>query len=162
MLIDTLCKVRFLSATVESKKHDKKLADEAASIVVPLADAVDRATERLIVISPYFVPRKAGIEYFRELRKRGLEVVVVTNSLAANNHTIVHSGYAPSRKALLEMGVQIFEVRATAGIEALARAGARFAAPLRDPVVRVQRHHLLRSGGGSLRGHAGLQRGEGG
>jgi putative cardiolipin synthase len=104
-------------------KADKKLADEATSIIVPLADAVDRATERLIVISPYFVPRKAGIEIFRELRKRGLEVIVVTNSLAANNHTIVHAGYAPSRKALLEMGVQLFEVRATAGIEELARAG---------------------------------------
>jgi len=28
VLIDTLCKIRFLSATVESKKHDKKLANE--------------------------------------------------------------------------------------------------------------------------------------
>lgn len=28
MLINQLCKIRFLSATVESKKHDKKLADE--------------------------------------------------------------------------------------------------------------------------------------
>lgn len=28
MLIDWLCKIRFLSDTVESKKHDKKLADE--------------------------------------------------------------------------------------------------------------------------------------
>ena len=28
MLIDRVCKVRFLSETVEGKKHDKKLADE--------------------------------------------------------------------------------------------------------------------------------------
>lgn len=28
MLIDTCCKIRFISKTVESKKHDKKLADE--------------------------------------------------------------------------------------------------------------------------------------
>jgi putative cardiolipin synthase len=105
------------------EKADKKLAAEAASIIAPLEAAVARATERLIVISPYFVPRKAGIEYFRELRERGLEIIIVTNSLAANNHTIVHSGYAPSRKPLLEMGVQIYEVRATTSIADLDRAG---------------------------------------
>ena len=57
------------------------------------------------------------------MRQRGLEIVVITNSLAANNHTIVHSGYAPSRKPLLEMGVQIYEVKSTGTIEDLRRAG---------------------------------------
>jgi len=33
VLINTLCKIRFLSDTVESKKHDKKLADETTYIL---------------------------------------------------------------------------------------------------------------------------------
>ena len=31
--------------------------------------------------------------------------------LAATNHSVVHSGYAPARKPLLEMGVRLFEIR---------------------------------------------------
>jgi putative cardiolipin synthase len=37
--------------------------------------------------------------------------VVITNSLAATNHAMVHSGYAPSRKPMLEMGVALYEFK---------------------------------------------------
>ena len=63
------------------------------------------------MISPYFVPRQPGIRFLTDLVERGVEVTVITNSLAANNHWIVHSGYAPTRKALLRGGVRLFEVR---------------------------------------------------
>ncbi len=105
-------------------KAQKDLAPDAESIVTTLAAAVDRAEKELIVISPYFVPRKSGIEYFQTLRDRGLEVTVITNSLAATNHAIVHSGYAPSRKPLLKMGVKIHEVRHTATLDGIDRGGA--------------------------------------
>jgi len=125
-------------------KADKKLADGAASIVTPLAASVDRATEQLAIVSPYFVPRKAGIEYFRQLLERGLAITVVTNSLAANNHTIVHSGYAPSRKPLLELGVEIYEVKSTASVEGLERAGTDSArATLHSKVFIVDDNELF-------------------
>ena len=104
-------------------KAQKDLAEEADSIVTTLAAAVDRAEKELIVISPYFVPRKSGIEFFQTLRDRGLEVIVITNSLAATNHAIVHSGYAPSRKPLLEMGVKIYEVKHTVALGGVERGG---------------------------------------
>jgi putative cardiolipin synthase len=104
-------------------KAQKDLAEGADSIVTTLAAAVDRAEKELIVISPYFVPRKSGIEFFQKLRDRGLEVTVITNSLAATNHAIVHSGYAPSRKPLLKMGVKIFEVKHTVAIGGVERGG---------------------------------------
>ncbi len=104
-------------------KAQKDLAAEADSIVTTLAAAVDRAEKELIVISPYFVPRKSGVEYFQTLRDRGLEVTVITNSLAATNHAIVHSGYAPSRKPLLEMGVKIYEVKHTLALGSVERGG---------------------------------------
>jgi putative cardiolipin synthase len=92
-------------------KVQKELAAEAASITTPLIAAIQRAEEELVVLSPYFVPLDSGIEFFRELRERGVEVKVVTNSLATTNHSLVHSGYAPARKPLLEMGVRLFEIR---------------------------------------------------
>ena len=46
-----------------------------------------------------------------KLQESGVAVIIITNSLAANNHTPVHGGYAPSRKPLLRSGVRIFEYR---------------------------------------------------
>ena len=74
-------------------------------------------------ISPYFVPRKTGIRGFSELREKDIEIRVITNSLAATNHPVVHSGYAPARKPLLKMGVELFEVRPDAGESGAKKAG---------------------------------------
>jgi cardiolipin synthase C len=46
-----------------------------------------------------------------ELRSRGVEVTIITNSLASTNHAVVHGGYAPHRRALLEAGVKLHEAR---------------------------------------------------
>lgn len=65
--------------------------------------------EELIIISPYFVPGKRGTALLRDLRRRGVRVRVLTNSLAATDVAIVHAGYARYRKRLLRAGVEIYE-----------------------------------------------------
>ena len=98
------------------------------SIVEPLVEALQSAQEEVIVVSPYFVPLKTGIRFFSELEARGVDVTIVTNSLAANNQVTVHGGYAPSRKPLLRNGVRIYEVRPDAevsGSEIVAASGAK-------------------------------------
>ena len=109
-------------------KGIKKKAAEAESITTPLVDSIERAERELLILSPYFVPLKGGIEGLSELQRRGVRVTVVTNSLAANNQFTVHGGYAPSRKPLLEAGVRIFEVRPDAdvsGTEFVDASGAK-------------------------------------
>ena len=69
-----------------------------------------------MTIASYFVPRKTGVTSISELQSRGVEVTIVTNSLAANNHFVVHGGYAPSRKPLLSNGVEIYEARPDAHV----------------------------------------------
>ena len=104
----------------------KKIAREGniQTITSELATAIESAKKQLIVISPYFVPRKEGIKYLLELRAKGIEIIIVTNSLAANNHGIVHAGYVSSRKPLLEAGVKIREVRSTSEVEGADRGGS--------------------------------------
>ncbi|MGD8697553.1 MAG: phospholipase D-like domain-containing protein, partial [Gammaproteobacteria bacterium] len=75
-----------------------------------------------IIVSPYFVPRST-MDGFRELRERGMRVRVVTNSLAANNHLVVHAGYAPARKPLLRMGAELYEIRPDARVEGVEETG---------------------------------------
>jgi len=89
-------------------------AETAASITPSLRDSIIGVERQLMVITPYLVLRERELEGFRELRDRGIEITVLTNSLASTNHTVSHSGYKPIRKPLLEMGVRIYEVRADA------------------------------------------------
>ena len=49
------------------------------------------------------------------MRSRGVRVKILTNSLASNNHSFVHAGYAKHRRELLRAGVELYEVN----IEAL-------------------------------------------
>jgi cardiolipin synthase C len=108
-------------------KGVKAKADEAESITTPLVEEIRSAEKNMIIVSPYFVPTKRGVESLTKLQKRGVDVTVVTNSLAANNQFTVHGGYSPSRKPLLEAGVKIYEVRPdadVAGTEFIDASGA--------------------------------------
>ena len=81
-----------------------------------LVEAFETARDEVVLISPYFVPRISGLRKFQLLRDRGIEVTVVTNSLASNNQIYAHGGYAPVRKALLKMGVTLYEFRSDANV----------------------------------------------
>lgn len=102
-----------LAFDLPEKTQTSKSID-AAKIRQLLVDAFDSATREVILVSPYFVPRLSGVRRFRQLRNRGVDVTVLTNSLASNNQIYAHGGYAPVRKALLKMGVRLYELRADA------------------------------------------------
>jgi len=65
----------------------------------------------MLLISPYFVPGKSGVAFLTDLESKGIEVTVVTNSLASNDVPAVHAGYMKYRKKLLAAGVQIYEFK---------------------------------------------------
>jgi putative cardiolipin synthase len=76
----------------------------------PLTDA---ATNEVVIVSPYFVPGKRGVAFFKALRKRGIRVVVLTNSLGSTDVAAVHAGYRRYRKPLLRDGVELYEAKAS-------------------------------------------------
>jgi phosphatidylserine/phosphatidylglycerophosphate/cardiolipin synthase-like enzyme len=77
-----------------------------------LLQLMSQAKGNLLIVSPYFVPGERTMKGFAELRQRGVRVRVLTNSLASNDAPAAHVGYARYRKALLEMGIEIYEMRA--------------------------------------------------
>lgn len=79
-----------------------------------LAPVFDNATESLDLVSPYLVPAKGGTEILVSLARRGVDVRVLTNSLAATDVTAVHAGYVKRRKKLLKAGVKLYEFPRTA------------------------------------------------
>jgi putative cardiolipin synthase len=81
--------------------------DDRSTHLGPELDALLRSTqEQLIAISPYFVPGKQGARQLRELAERGVDVIVITNSLASTDVPAVHAGYVRYRRELLKAGVQ--------------------------------------------------------
>lgn len=76
-----------------------------------LQQMVSEAAEELIVISPYFVPQKQGVDFFAGFVRKGVRVVIISNSLASTNHTSVHAVYARYRKPLLQQGIELYELR---------------------------------------------------
>lgn len=66
------------------------------------------------LVSSYFVPTRTGVRSFQSLMARpGMRVRVLTNSLAATDVAAVHAGYAKRRRALLQAGVELWELRPT-------------------------------------------------
>ena len=109
-------------------KGIRSRAAEADSITSGLFESLRSAEDKIVVISPYFVPMKTGVAAFSELQASGVDVTIITNSLAANNQFTVHGGYAPSRKPLLKAGIKLYEVRPDAsvqGAEIIAASGAK-------------------------------------
>ena len=75
-----------------------------------LLQLMSQAKGNLLIVSPYFVPGERMMNQFSDLRRRGVRVL--TNSLASNDAPAAHVGYARYRKALLDMGIELYEMRA--------------------------------------------------
>lgn len=89
-------------------------ACETALLAGQIEDVIGSPAHELCIVSAYFVPGEKGTASFVELARRGVDVKILTNSYAANDVGIVHAGYAPRRRALLEAGVRLFEIGSTA------------------------------------------------
>jgi putative cardiolipin synthase len=87
-------------------------SSESELQLLPKLDAAfGSPTAYLDLISPYFVPGKKGSETLEAMARRGVNVRVLTNSLAATDVSSVHAGYSKSREPLLRAGVHLFELK---------------------------------------------------
>lgn len=80
-----------------------------------LAPQLEGVSKELMLISAYFVPGQPGLVYLTGRADAGVAVSLLTNSLEATDVPAVHGGYAPYRRALLEHGVKLYELRRQPG-----------------------------------------------
>ena len=74
-----------------------------------LHDTWDQAREEVLAATAYFVPGRKGAGDLIRMRRRGVRVRILTNSLASNDVPTVHAGYTRYRRALLRAGVELHE-----------------------------------------------------
>jgi putative cardiolipin synthase len=83
-------------------------------LAMDLREVIYSTEKEIFIITPYYVPGDPGVEMVRQLEEKGVRVVIVTNSLASNNHTAVHGAYSRYREKVLEAGGEIYEARVNA------------------------------------------------
>lgn len=106
---------RYVSATGELS-YDLPSLDNAERrrLYTDFKELLTTAQKRVVISTAYFIPDARLMTLLSSLLDRGVDVIVLTNSLATNNHLIAHAGYRQWRKRLLEIGVELYEMRADA------------------------------------------------
>jgi cardiolipin synthase C len=75
---------------------------------------LDTAEHRILLVSPYFVPGDKGVAYLAGKRAEGIDISVLTNSLASTDEDSVYAAYAAYRPQLLLDGVHLYELKPNA------------------------------------------------
>jgi len=94
------------------EKPFQKTPDEAiaASVRQNVMTRIWEAKKELVITSPYMIPGRKGVESIEKLRQQDVKVTVMTNSLAATDEPLVHTGYSRYRYDMLLAGVDIYEL----------------------------------------------------
>ena len=93
------------------EKIEWSALNDSVHLVPQLEPYLDQARHQVIMVSAYFVPGEEGVAFLRSLVERGIHVIVVTNSLASTDVALVHAGYRQYRSELLDIGVELIEMK---------------------------------------------------
>ena len=99
---------RVIHDSSQKKTLGKKGKDEL--LISQLAPYITGAKKTADIVSPYFVPGDNAADALCKLAQDGVQVRILTNSLASNDVSAVHAGYSKYRRKLLRCGVQLFEL----------------------------------------------------
>lgn len=94
---------------VESGKMTGSLMNSA------VADAAFEVKHELLMVTPYLIPGKEGMQLIKDLRKRKVQVRILTSSLESSTVLLAQAGYMHYRVPLLEDGVELYEIRSLLG-----------------------------------------------
>ena len=86
---------------------------EESWLLSDLSRFLSGASSEVLIVSPYFVPTREGTKSLVAAAKAGLDIKIITNSLAATDVVAVHAGYQGYRLPLLEAGIKLYEVKAS-------------------------------------------------
>ena len=85
--------------------------EDSDQVATFIRERVARLSKELLIESPYFVLPARAQATVKALHERKVRVRALTNSLASNDMLAAHSGYAKTRRRLLEYGMDLYELR---------------------------------------------------
>ncbi len=118
-LLDGRVPLTWALATVIADPPEKAEPHLSAGDHSPTATTIDSLVDSvshdIILISPYFIPGPERRSSLEQLLQRGVRVRILTNSLASTDVPAVHGAYMRYRRALIDAGAEIYEVRPVPG-----------------------------------------------
>jgi len=107
--------VEYISDIPGKNKANKFLGGSGLS-TQKLISLISKAKKSVIIQTPYLVTTKLSRTIFKNLTDKGVDIKILTNSLASNDNLEAFNGYQRDRKALLKTGVKIYEFKPDAAI----------------------------------------------
>jgi putative cardiolipin synthase len=95
----------------------QKVEDSSSELVLHLSGALANTQEKVMFVSPYFVPTEYGTQQMVKAVNQGKKITIITNSLASNDVFAVHGWYAKYREDLVKGGVEIWELKDNADLD---------------------------------------------
>ncbi|MDQ0016011.1 putative cardiolipin synthase [Variovorax boronicumulans] len=86
------------------------MAHPTESLAQRFHEMLATAQSNVVVISPYFIPGDEGMARIRMGREHGINITVITNSLADSDEPLVNINYNRYRVDMLKLGVNLYEV----------------------------------------------------
>jgi putative cardiolipin synthase len=98
--------------------YDEASADQIQqNVVSSMFNFFGMAKEELLVMNAYIIPGQKAVDFLQGLSDSGVDVRILTNSLATHDVPAVNSHYEPWRDDLIRAGVELFELRPDAAIK---------------------------------------------
>ena len=107
------------NAQLVSDSPDKKKVEKGAMVGRlmhrAVANAAAEVKSEFLMITPYLIPGKEGMQMFEEMRQRNVRIRILTSSLESSTVLLAQAGYMHYRIPLLEDGVELYEIRSLLG-----------------------------------------------
>jgi putative cardiolipin synthase len=140
-------RLHFAKARVLADAPDKVDQDAGSAeglVTSSVLELIGAARSQVLIASPYFVPGAEGLEAIGKNVSNRVSVSVLTNSLSTTDEPIVHFGYMRYRRALLDLGVGLYELMPTAErAEPASRDAFGSSARLHAKLVVVDDRHVF-------------------
>ena len=85
--------------------------DDVDSVRYNVMEMMRRARKDVVITSPYLIPGPTGMDVLRHSVERyDVKYTLITNSLAATDEPVVHTGYRRYRPEMLALGINLYEL----------------------------------------------------
>lgn len=112
-------------------------------LITQLEPYLQDLQEELLLVSSYFIPAREGLLSLTRMADAGVDVRLLTNSLEATDVPIVHGAYAPYRRALVERGIQLWELRRQPDEESSYSFGGSSESSLHSKALVIDRRRVF-------------------
>jgi putative cardiolipin synthase len=91
--------------------------DTLSTVNRSVIEELATARTDILIVSPYFIPGKVGMQFLRDVIARNVQVSILTNGIGSTDEPRVHWRYSKYRREMLHLGVRLYEVSPTLGRE---------------------------------------------